>query len=162
MNIGFGSYLRERREQLGLTRQRVADQSGLSYAYVSQLESGKKFRPSWAALQQLAVGMNVDVHELADKAGVAVDGSEAPILLSSGLRKEAEDVGWHANPKYQDSMPASAPRAKAASPSEVQTARSEVLPALRRLLSAYEPGTRLALLHELQAEAIDDLNAPGR
>ncbi len=151
----FGSYLRSRRESLGLSRQRVADRSGLSYAYIAQLESGVKSRPSRGALEQLAAGLEVPVEELAQ---VAPPGTTDPSTARrpSGPRLK-DSLEWHRNPRaasFTASVPASI---RTAAAGELQAARAEVLPALRRLLATYEPATRLALLHELQAEALRDL-----
>lgn len=157
MASDFGSYLRSRRESLGLSRQRVADRSGLSYAYIAQLESGVKSRPSPGALEQLAAGLELPVEQLAQVAPIGTsDPSTARRPSGPGLRDSLE---WHRNPRaasYSASVPAPV-RTDAAG--ELQAARAEVLPALQRLLATYEPATRLALLHELQAEALRDLGS---
>lgn len=151
MSSDFGSYLRSRREALGLNRQRVADRSGLSYAYIAQLESGVKSRPSSTALEQLAAGLEVPVEELAAAAPADARTDPSTARRTSSPRR-SESFGWHSNPVLGASEPAPVSRRH-----ELATAQSEVLPALRRLLSTYEPATRLALLHELQAEALREL-----
>ncbi len=73
----FGQWLRTRREDLRLTRQRVADRSGLSYAYLSQLESGRKQRPSRTALAQLAKGLEIPLDDLLAEVGATSDTTTA-------------------------------------------------------------------------------------
>lgn len=164
MTQDFGRYLRQRREDRKLTRQAVADASGLSYAYLSQLESGKKSSPSLTALRQLAEGMGVAVEELAQRAGVPV-AREAPSGRSTeGNIPSLDDHvdAWHANPQYQPqpvaSMPAERLSSRPANPRDDDSDVAEVVPALRRLLSTYSPQARLAVLHQLQAEALSDLS----
>ncbi len=108
MGSDFGSYLRSRRESLGLSRQRVADRSGLSYAYIAQLESGVKSRPSTGALEQLAAGLEVPVEELAQ---VAPPGTTDPSTARrpSGPRVR-DSLEWHRNPRAA-SVAASVPAA---------------------------------------------------
>ena len=170
MPRSFGDYLSQRRKQLQLTRQRVADESGLSYAYLAQLESGKKSSPSPTVLGQLAHALRVPVDELAHHAGVEVDDVRASRVAGPPRRTSSD---WHANPLH---VPASAAMADMAMASEelaaptphgrrrsgsaeLAAARDELLPALERLLAGYSPATRLALLNELQARVIDELGA---
>lgn len=167
MGQDFGRYLRQRREGMQLTRQAVADASGLSYAYLSQLESGKKSSPSVTALRQLAEGMGLAVEELAERAGVRITG-EAPTAAAraaeeSGPALDVHAAAWHANPQYAARLLASMPAERPSSMIESGTQESdaavaEVVPALRRLLSSYSPQARLAVLHQLQAEALSDLS----
>jgi transcriptional regulator with XRE-family HTH domain len=157
----FGEYLKRRRQELQLTRQKVADRSGLSYAYLSQLESGRKSRPSSTVLGQLAQALEVTVDDLADQVGVPLDDlpPSAPRRTSAG----SDALQWHTNPAHvrSDAMVAFAmDRVESATPSsELPAARSQVLPALERLLAPYSPTTRLALLNELQQQALRELGA---
>ena len=172
MPRSFGEYLSHRRKQLQLTRQRVADDSGLSYAYLAQLESGKKSSPSSTVLGQLARALRVPVEELAHHAGVDVDGAPLAARASGPPRRMSGD--WHANPLHvpapaamvvsdmamasDEVMPPSRARARRRdSSSELDAARDQLLPALEQLLAGYSPATRLALLNELQARAIREL-----
>lgn len=59
-----------------------------------------------------------------------------------------------------EELVATTPRGRQRSrPSELAAARDELLPALERLLAGYSPATRLALLNELQARGISDLES---
>ena len=172
MPPAFGEYLRDQREQLRLTRQRVADESGLSYAYLAQLESGKKSSPSPTVLGQLAHALGVPLEELGQHAGVDLEPSVAASRSSGPTPRTT--VEWLDNPlraapvaEMADvALPnvgvgARSPRSprtrRRSSPPELQTARAEVLPALERLLDGWSPVTRIALLNELQAAALRDL-----
>lgn len=150
----FGRYLRRTRDASGLSRQQVADASGLSYAYLSQLESGVKTAPSPRALVQLARGTGIPVEDLAREAGTDLN----LIALSEPAHPAVDEpagLTWYDNPAWRQSTGTST-SAGAKAP-ELAAARAEVLPALRRLLEDYSPTTRLALLVELQAAAVDDL-----
>lgn len=171
MARGFGEYLTQRRNQLQLTRQRVADESGLSYAYLAQLESGRKSSPSPTVLGQLAGVLRVSVADLSRAAGLD-PGDVRAVRAAAPVRRTS--AGWHANPLHvpapaatvamplaADELAASPSRARRRrQTSELAAAREELLPALERLLAGYTPTTRLALLNVLQARAIRELG-PG-
>jgi transcriptional regulator with XRE-family HTH domain len=163
MTSDFGRYLRAAREAQGLTRQEVSERSRLSYAYLSQLESGKKSAPSSRALHQMARGLGVSVEELAARSGVHVDTVGAPPPPPADRHSAAplDALVWHDNPTWESaeaSTDAARPSTSASS-SELAQARAEVLPALRRLLADYSPTTRMALLAELQSGAVAELTA---
>lgn len=65
----FGVLLKELREEVGLNSTRLAEMSGLSRPYVSQLESGKR-NPAPQALKKLAEALdNVTYSGLLEAAG---------------------------------------------------------------------------------------------
>jgi len=49
----FGQRLRQMREQRGLTQAQMAKATGVSPAYLSALEHGKRGRPSWHLIQSI-------------------------------------------------------------------------------------------------------------
>ena len=59
----LGERLRLFRERRGLTLQEVADRSGLSRSYISEIENGKK-QPSIKALEALTAALNVSLDAL--------------------------------------------------------------------------------------------------
>ncbi|WP_158289463.1 helix-turn-helix domain-containing protein [Paenibacillus flagellatus] len=71
MNIDeFGSYLRSLREKKGLTLSKIAQLSGVSHPYLSQIENGKvKGVPSPEILKKLAEPLGVSHAELMVEAG---------------------------------------------------------------------------------------------
>lgn len=60
---GLGRAIRVARTQQGLNRKELAQLSGLSYPYVSEIESGRK-TPSSRALGHIAGALDVAPHEL--------------------------------------------------------------------------------------------------
>lgn len=56
--------LKERREQVGLTREQLAKKARVTTAYVSMMEAGKRKNPSLAVLERLAKALGVPVTEL--------------------------------------------------------------------------------------------------
>jgi transcriptional regulator with XRE-family HTH domain len=56
--------IKERREELGLTREGLAKKAKVTTAYVSLLEAGKRKNPSLLVLQRLAKALGVPVTEL--------------------------------------------------------------------------------------------------
>ncbi len=59
--INIGPAVRERRKSLSLTLQELADRSGLSVAFISQVERGKT-TPSIMSLLQLSESLEVDMN----------------------------------------------------------------------------------------------------
>jgi transcriptional regulator with XRE-family HTH domain len=60
---GLGVVLRTSREARGMSRRDLAEASGLSYPYVSELETGAKY-PSDRALLNLAAALDMDHRDL--------------------------------------------------------------------------------------------------
>lgn len=58
--LPIGSTLKTRRKELGLTLQKLADQSGLSAPFISQIENNKTV-PSMVSLAGLATALDVDI-----------------------------------------------------------------------------------------------------
>lgn len=55
----FGAKLRKLREERGLTQAQMAQDIGVSPAYLSALEHGKRGRPSWHLIQSLIAHLGV-------------------------------------------------------------------------------------------------------
>ncbi len=66
-NAEFGDWLTEQRNEAGLTRAELAERAGISYPYVSQLETGYR-NPSAAVVQALSVALSVDAGEILARA----------------------------------------------------------------------------------------------
>src|SRR5262245_32154746 len=96
----FGRRISARREELGLSRRELVEASGLSYPYVSQLETGYRL-PSHKALAALAEALELDPGELS----ASIPYEEA--LASSDLRSPRKPraarsrEGWFSNPQYE-------------------------------------------------------------
>lgn len=65
--VGLGLAVKELRERLGLTRKSLAIRSGVSYPYLSEIETGKK-RMSARALLLVSRGLDVKPYELLEAA----------------------------------------------------------------------------------------------
>ena len=59
----FGELLRRSRERLGMSRRDLVEATGLSYPYISQLETGYR-QPSPAAIQKLANALQLSLDDL--------------------------------------------------------------------------------------------------
>jgi len=66
----FGQKLKKLREEAGITPTQLADDSNLSLAYVSKLESGKSTSPSIRVCKSLADGLGMTLHDFLDKVGL--------------------------------------------------------------------------------------------
>jgi transcriptional regulator with XRE-family HTH domain len=60
---GLGDAIRQRREEIGLSRREVAAKAGLSYPYLSELETGKK-RGSPDSIRSVAEALGLGQDEL--------------------------------------------------------------------------------------------------
>jgi transcriptional regulator with XRE-family HTH domain len=61
----FGERLRELREHRGETQRSLADLTGMTHPYISEMERGLKV-PSLTTLLRLAVALECDITELVD------------------------------------------------------------------------------------------------
>lgn len=106
----FYDKLRDMRKMKGFTIRELADRSGVSAAYISQLENGNRGIPSPDVLMKLSEGLNTSYSELMDIAGY-LETSQAnqpfqsdPVNLRRFLRENelmfdgfvltAEDKEW--------------------------------------------------------------------
>jgi transcriptional regulator with XRE-family HTH domain len=141
----FGRLLAARRHELGLSRRDLADASGLSYPYVSQLETGYRL-PSHKALAALAEALELSPSELS----ASIPYGEA--LASSDLgsprkpRSARTRERWYGNPQY--------PAASAAAPSPDP---ARVAQQIARLVGDLPRGQRLDALHLAQRQVMEDL-----
>ena len=86
----LGDYLREQRVAAQLSLRQLAEQTGVSNPYLSQIERGLR-RPSAEVLQQLAKGLRISAETLYVQAGILnLDDSEVrsvelAVLADTGL-----------------------------------------------------------------------------
>ena len=73
--VSLGAYLRALRESMRMKLREVEEASGVSNAYLSQLETGKIGKPSPHILHKLASVYNVPYEMLMDRAGY-LDGTD--------------------------------------------------------------------------------------
>jgi transcriptional regulator with XRE-family HTH domain len=141
----LGRLLRSRREELGLSRQRLAELTGLSYPYVAQLEGGHR-TPSAEAAQDLATALEMPHRQLAD----LLDREKG-----IGTRAAERTSDFLANPYY-----AASPRADqlAVGASDVAPDGGDgVLDEALALLGRLPLHRRLDVLARLQARVLGEL-----
>lgn len=73
--VGLGSAVKELREQRGLSRKSLAIRSGVSYPYLSEIETGKKHL-SARALLLVSRGLDVKPYELLEAAERWITGEQ--------------------------------------------------------------------------------------
>jgi transcriptional regulator with XRE-family HTH domain len=134
MGRELGRFLEHRRRELGLSRRDLAERSGLSYPYVSQLETGDR-EPALKTMRALAPVLDVRPEELAalvaggDWATTGTSSyASAPELMSVGSLPDSSSYN-----------------------------RDKVLLSLERRLRDVPPLERIALLNEMIAAAVEEL-----
>ncbi len=86
----LGEYLREQRLSASLSLRQLAEQTGVSNPYLSQIERGLR-RPSAEVLQQIAKALRISAETLYVQAGILdaedheVRSVELAVLADSGL-----------------------------------------------------------------------------
>ena len=90
----IGDRIRERRRALGLS-QRDLSQPGISYAYISRIESGQR-RPSLKALRKLAPKVETTAHWLETGAPALLTSSPRSSSSTGAGRFLGERRNWHA------------------------------------------------------------------
>ena len=137
MGRALGQFVEQRRSELGLTRRDVATRAELSYPYVSQIETGDR-EPALKALSKLGQVLEVPVEHLA--------------ALLSGQ-------DWTSTPATAyAALPTSAPMSTGSAGSTHDSRRRDkVLMSLERRLRDVPALERIALLNELIAQAVQEL-----
>lgn len=70
----FGLHLRKLRKEAGITQQHMAEAIGVSSAYLSALEHGRRGKPSWDLIQRIVGHFNIiwdDAEHLQKVAGLS-------------------------------------------------------------------------------------------
>lgn len=63
----LGLAVKQRRQELGLTQEQLANDSGLHQRWISNVENAKR-NPSYASLRRLAAGLELSTSELIARA----------------------------------------------------------------------------------------------
>ena len=87
---GLGIVLERERKERGHSRQDLAEVAGLSYPYVSELETGKKY-PSERALANLAAALDLDPYVLEEMARTAEYDTAASNTTSPPIAPASSD-----------------------------------------------------------------------
>jgi transcriptional regulator with XRE-family HTH domain len=88
----FGARVRELRKKRGVTLREMARDIGVSGAYLSALEHGKRSRPSWHLVQRIITYFNVIWDEAEELAGLARLSHPKVTIDTSGLSPEATEL----------------------------------------------------------------------
>ncbi len=88
----FGAKLRKLREERGLTQAQMADAVGVSPAYLSALEHGKRGRPSWHLIQSLIAHLGVIWDEAEELVRLARVSHPKVTIDTSGLSPAATEL----------------------------------------------------------------------
>ncbi len=126
MGVELGRLVEQRRHELGLSRRELAEQSEVSYPYVSQIETGDR-DPSLRTMRKLA-----DVLELPLEQMASMVSPDAPLTTILAAPSRSRRIS------YDDS---------------INLYRAKVLPAIERRLQSVPPLVRLELLAELTRNA---------
>ncbi len=84
--LALGQAAAQRREELGLTQEQLANDSGLHQRWISNVETGKR-NPSYGSLRRLAAGLELTASELLQRAEqVEASGSKAASARAAAKR----------------------------------------------------------------------------
>ena len=85
----FGQRMRELRAERGLTQQQQAEQLGVSKAYISALEIGKRGKPSSPFVDQICVWLGLIWDDAEELKTLAAMSHPKPVIDASGKHPEA-------------------------------------------------------------------------
>ncbi|WP_143957588.1 helix-turn-helix domain-containing protein [Rhodoligotrophos appendicifer] len=88
----FGQKMRELRELRGISLKEMAASVGVSSAYLSALEHGRRGRPSWTLLQRIITYFNVIWDEAEDLAALAQRSHPRVVIDTSHLTARATET----------------------------------------------------------------------
>jgi transcriptional regulator with XRE-family HTH domain len=117
----LGEYLREQRSSARLTLRQLADQTGISNPYLSQIERGLR-KPSAEVLQQLAKALRISAQTLYVRAGILDPDDDTNRNVETAIVGDATlterqkqvllDIYASFRSAFQDVPPESAPKLK--------------------------------------------------
>ncbi len=151
----LSALIRERREELGLSRRDLADATELSYPYISQLETGYRL-PSHRAMQVLGKALQVDPSVLFRAVGTDVD--DDTHFASSGRRSGG--TRYLANPVRAQQVAHAAKVVADRLPPNPGT--QDAVSAAVEALSSVPANGRLEALNAVQAAVLEGLVAERR
>ena len=88
----FGEKVRKLRAERGITLKQMAEAVGVSSAYLSALEHGKRGRPSWYLLQRIIAYFNIIWDEAEEVARLARISHPRITIDTSGLSPAATEL----------------------------------------------------------------------
>lgn len=87
----LGGYLKDQRQQAQLSLRQLAERSGISNPYLSQIERGLK-KPSAEILQALAKGLRISAEQLYVQAGILDEVGEAEALIDTRVAIKSDPL----------------------------------------------------------------------
>lgn len=90
-NQQLGTYLKQLRLMRKMSIRQLALKSGVSNAYISQIEIGKKPPPQPAVIEKLAHALGVTFEELIMRTGYVMTENEALLSLAQRLNEAVAD-----------------------------------------------------------------------
>lgn len=87
----FGAKMRSLRQQRGVTLKEMAEALGVSSAYLSALEHGRRGRPTWYIVQRIIVFFNVIWDEAEEIARLADLSHPRVVIDTAGLDPRATE-----------------------------------------------------------------------
>ena len=88
----FGERMRKLRAERGLTLKQMAEDIGVSSAYLSALEHGRRGRPGWHLVQRIITYFNIIWDEAEDVARLARISHPRVVIDTSGLSPQATEL----------------------------------------------------------------------
>ena len=88
----FGERMRKLRQERGITLREMAEGVGVSSAYISALEHGKRGRPGWPLIQRIIAYFNIIWDEAEDVVRLARISHPRITIDTSGLSPKATEL----------------------------------------------------------------------
>ena len=88
----FGERMRKLRTERNVTLKQMAEEIGVSSAYLSALEHGKRGRPGWHLLQRIISYFNIIWDEAEDVVRLARISHPRVVIDTSGLEPSATEL----------------------------------------------------------------------
>ena len=88
----FGERMRKLRQERGITLREMAEGVGVSSAYISALEHGKRGRPGWSLIQRIIAYFNIIWDEAEDVVRLAHISHPRITIDTSGLSPKATEL----------------------------------------------------------------------
>ena len=88
----FGDRMRKLRSERGVTLREMADAIGVSSAYLSALEHGKRGRPGWHLIQRIIAYFNIIWDEAEDVVRLARISHPRITIDTAGLSSKATEL----------------------------------------------------------------------
>jgi transcriptional regulator with XRE-family HTH domain len=88
----FGARLRDLRKQRGMTLKTMAEAVGVSAAYLSALEHGRRGRPTWSLVQRIIGHLNIIWDEAEELERLADLSHPRVVIDTAGISAEATEL----------------------------------------------------------------------